>query len=108
MSNSNKPKIKLLLTFDSFNTLFEIFAFYVKSEAQAGETFYSINAEKFMSQFAQYGNFIEKKNEKDSLFLIYLFEVEVVRIMKMYNKYIGIHQSPNRNYFAEYKKSKTK
>jgi len=102
---SNRPKIKLFLTRNAFNTFFSMLTFYVASEAQAGETFYSYTSAKLMNQFVKYGNFIEKKNEDDSLFLIYLYENEVMKIMKMYNKYISVHQNLSRDYFSDFKKS---
>jgi hypothetical protein len=107
MSESKKPHIKLMVTRDMFNTMLMMFEFFIASEAQAGETFYSITSAKFMSQFVKYGNFNVKKNESDSLFVIYLYESEVVKIMRLYNKYISVHQQPYKNYFAEFKQKKS-
>jgi hypothetical protein len=109
MREIEKPKIRLILSQDSFNTLFTMFTFYVASEAQAGETFYSYNAAKLMNQFVKYGNFQlskHEKNESDNLYLIFLYEKEVMKIMKMYNKYISVHQKPSKNYYAEFKRDK--
>lgn len=107
MNEVNKPHIKLLMTCEAFNTMFTMFEFFIASETQAGETFFSRTSAKFMNQFVQYGNFAVKKNERDSLFVIYLYESEVVKIMRLYNKYIGVHQNPAKNYFAEFSHRKT-
>ena len=104
---TSKPHIKLMVTRDMFNTMLMMFEFFIASETQAGETFYSITSAKFMSQFVKYGNFNVKKNESDSLFVIYLYESEVVKIMRLYNKYISVHQQPYKNYFAEFNQTKT-
>jgi hypothetical protein len=106
MKPSKKPHIKFILTRDSFNTFFAMLTFYVASEAQAGETFYSYTAAKLMNQFVKFGNFNESKTESDSMFLIYLYENEVMKIMRMYNKYISVHQPPCKDYFAEFMKKK--
>ena len=106
MNKKQKPQLKLFLSKDAFNTFISMLNFYIASEAQAGKTFYSQAAAKFMNQFINYGNFIQKKNEADDIFMIYLYEIEVMKIMRMYNKYISIHQSPGRDFFAEYKQNK--
>jgi len=98
-----KPHIKLMITRNMFNTLFMMFEFFVASEAQAGETFYSVNANKFMNQFVRFGNFIEKKHESDCLFLIYLYENEVMQMMKMWGKYVCVHQPPYKDFYADCK-----
>jgi hypothetical protein len=81
--------------------------FYIASEAQAGETFFSSNAKKMADQFVNYGNFIAKKNESSNLFIIRLYESEIITIMRMYNKYICVHQKPAKNYFNEYIRKKS-
>jgi hypothetical protein len=106
VTESKKPHIKLLLSKDRFNTLFNMLTFFVASEAQAGETFYSFTSAKLMNQFVKYGNFVEKKNESDNLFIIYLYETEVMKITKLYNKYIGVHQKPGKDYYRQFSKSK--
>jgi len=106
MNESKKPNIKVLISREAFNTLFSMLEFFVASEAQAGETFYSSNAAKLMNQFIRYGNFVEKKSDTDSLFIIYLYETEILKIMKMYNKYISVHQQPCKDYFVEMKRNK--
>lgn len=106
----NKPPIKMFFSKEAFNTFYSMLTFYVASQAQAGETFYSRTAAKMMSQFVNYGNFIAKRNEKDDAFIIHLYESEVMKIIKMYNKYISVHQQPNKDYFADFmanKKSKS-
>jgi hypothetical protein len=103
MSKNKKPQLKFFLSKDAFNTFFAMLTFYVASEAQAGETFYSRSAAVFINQFVNYGNFIEKRNDRDDLFMIYLYENEIMRIMRMYNKYISVHQSPSKDYYTEFK-----
>ena len=79
-----------------------MFTFFVASESQAGETFYSLTSAKFMNQFVRFGRFIEKKSEDDNLFIIYLYENEFMKLIKLYNKYISVHQKPTENYFARF------
>jgi hypothetical protein len=104
MNRAPKPQLKLFLTRDAFNTFYSILTFFVASEAQAGETYYSRTAAKMMSQFVNFGSFIEKKN--NDMFLIYLYESEVMKIARMYNKYISVHQNPCKDYFTEFKNEK--
>ena len=105
---AKKPHIKFILTKDMFNIFFSMLTFYVASEAQAGETFYSYTAARLMNQFVRFGNFNERKNEGDSTFIIYLYETEVMKIVKMYAKYVSLHQSPTRDFYNEFKKGKVK
>jgi len=106
MSKNPKPQIKLFLTKDAFNTFFTMLTFFVASEAQAGETFYSYNSKKMMNQFVNYGSFVEKKDESDNLFIILLYENELIKIMQMYGKYVCVHQKPNKDYYTEFIKDK--
>jgi len=106
MYKNQKPPLKLFLSKEAFNIFFSMLTFYVASEAQAGETFYSTTAAKLINQFERYGNFVEKRHNRDELFFIYLYENEVMVIMRMYNKYICLHQSPSKDYYAEFARNK--
>ena len=110
MHNNPKPPIRLFMSREAFNTFWVMLRFYVASETQAGKTFYSELADKFMKQFVRFGNFIEKKTPDDDIFMICLYEGEVMKIARMYNKYIAVHTQPPQDFFSEFmadKKSRT-
>jgi len=110
MKQTSKPPIRLFMSREAFNTFWMMMRFYVASETQAGKTFYSELAAKFMQQFVRFGNFIEKKNHTDDLFMICLYEGEILKIARMYNKYIAVHTQPTHDFFSEImadKKSRT-
>ena len=110
MLNNPKPPIRLFMSREAFNTFWAMLRFYVASETQAGKTFYSELANKFMQQFVRYGNFVEKKNRDDDLFMICLYEGEILKIARMYNKYIALHTQEPHDFFTEImadKKSRT-
>jgi len=110
MKQTSKPPIRLFLTREAFNTLWSMLRFYVASETQAGKTFYSELATKFMQQFVRFGNFVEKKTPEDDIFMILLYDSEVMKLMRLYNKYITVHTQPPHDFFSEImadKKSRT-
>ena len=103
---NSKPKIRLMMSEKTYNSFFTMLEFFIATEKSSGETFYSLFSKKVKANFVKYGVFIQKRHEDDSMFSIYIYESQAMKLIQLFLKYINVREKPYENFYKLHSQSK--
>ena len=106
MKKTNKPKIRLHLNPDNYNSLISILSFFVVTENEYGKTYFSQSSYKLKSKISKYSRIV--KNKDCESVCVHFFENETADLMKLVIKYVNMTEEPTNDFFTQLKLQKCK
>jgi hypothetical protein len=106
MSKGTKPDSVLFLPREAFNSLVSALDYFVATETQIGETFFSKHATRLKAKILKHGR-VCKKNDSESVSL-FCYGIESAMLIKLLTYYIGLGEKPTADYFLQLEKQPQK
>lgn len=106
MTPKNKPTSTLFIPQEMFNTLISALDYFVATQAQIGETFFSKHATRLKAKILNYGRAF--KSEGENSVSIYFYGIESAMLIKLLIYYINLGENPSADYYALLAKSDCK